>query len=122
MGVQRQFVPPLALAVVAASREQGGVLLIQDGWELPAQLPACLPSSKHTCGLSQQAAVTAASRDFNELATFLQYTYLPPAAPRLPLPVSSLPAPILAAPRQRERGIIYCVPVENERLLHFNEH
>lgn len=62
------------------------------------------------------------SRDFNELAAFLQSSYLPPAAPRLPLPVSSLPAPILAAPRQRERGIIYCVPVENERLLHFNEH
>lgn len=102
--------------------EWGGVLLIQDGWEMPAQLPACLLSSKHTHSLSQQAAVTAASRDFNELATFLQSTYLPPAAPHLPLPVSSLPAPILAAPRQRERGIIYCVPVENERLLHFNEH
>lgn len=122
MGVQGQFVPPLALAVVAASLEQGDVLLIQDGWEMPAQLPACLLSSKHTHGLSQQAAATADSRDLNELAAFLQSPYLPPAAPRLPLPVSSLPAPVLDAPRQRERGIIYCVPVENERLLHFNEH
>lgn len=114
--------PLLALAVVAASREWGGVLLIQDGWEMPAQLPTCLLNSKHTHGLSQQAAVTTASRDFNELPAFLQSTYLPPAAPCLSLPVSSLPTPIVAAPRQRERGIIYCVPVENERLLHFNEH
>lgn len=109
----RWWLPPGSRVVCCSSRMGG---------RLPAQLPACLLSSKHTHGLSQQAAATAASRDFNELAAFLQSTYLPPAAPCLPLLVSSLPAPILAAPRQRERGIIYCVPVENERLLHFNEH
>jgi len=29
---------------------------------------------------------------------------------------------VLRGSRERPRGIIYCMPVENERLLHFNEH
>lgn len=99
------------------------------GWyEVSAELQTCLPSSKHRRRLSQRAAAAAAtaSRGFNESDAFLQPTYLPPASPPRHLCRSlPLPAPILAAPRQwgeRARGIIYCVPVENERLLHFNEH
>lgn len=121
MGVQGQLVPPLALVVVAALG--AGWWVAHPGWvgaacsapNQPAELQTHTwpspTSSRHHC-----------FQGFNELAAFLQSTYLPPAAPRLPVPVSSLPAPILPAPRHRERGIIYCVPVENERLLHFNEH
>jgi len=42
-------------------------------------------------------------RDFNELAAGRQPTYLPPAAPPPPQSLP-LPAPILAAPRQRGKG------------------
>lgn len=101
--------PPFALAVMAASWERGGVLLIWDGWEIPALLPTCLLSSKHAHGLSQQAAVTAASRDFNELADFLQSTYLSPAAPPPPS-ASLLPLPSWLLPgKGREELFIVCL-------------
>lgn len=114
---RHNFVPP---------QEHSGVLLHQGGCKLPTQRWTCLLSSKHRHHLSQWAAAATptASRDFNQLTTALQATYLPLAAPLLPASLfpSLLPSWLFPGSRERGRGIIYCVPVENERLLHFNEH
>lgn len=49
-------------------------------------------------------------------------SHSPPfSSPASPFP-SLLPSWLLRGSREREKGIIYCMPVENERLLHFNEH
>lgn len=97
------------------SEERGGLLLGRGRYELPARRQTCLPSSKHRHRLSQRAAATtaAASRDFNELATILQPTYLPPAAAPTPQPVSfpprSHPGCSQAAERGREELFIVCL-------------
>lgn len=108
------------MCIICASSSwgcRGGVRwpAVGSGWVRAAcstpNLPAKLPTQTLPFTTSSSSAATAASRDFNELATILQPTYLPPAPHTSLCRSLPLPALFLAAPRQRgegERNYLLC--------------
>lgn len=85
-------------------------------WHAPLHKLHLIANDNH-CPAQQGMAVA-----WLLLSSHCSASHSPPfSSPASPFP-SPLPSRVLRGSRERERGIIYCMPVENERLLHFNEH